>query len=160
MLRLIGAALVFAACGMVGWQTAAMFRLRAEQLEAFARLISHIGAQVDIFRAPLDRIYAAWGDRVLEACGFLAALREKGGPHAMRICGARLYLSPTETAELTKFFSGLGQCGADEEMRHIAFYEKRIGEMSAATKNELVGRMKICRCLGVLAGLLLALLFL
>ena len=114
MWRLTGAACICIGAFAAGMSAAGMLRLRVEQLEALVRLIAHIGAQVESFRAPLDAIFAGYESAVLARCGFLDALRKQGGSAALRDCGGRLYLTDAEAAELAKFFDGLGRHGAGE----------------------------------------------
>lgn len=160
MLRLMGAAILLGACTMAGWSAAAMLRLRVEQLEAFVQLISHIEGQIAGFRAPLDRIFAGWENRRLEQCGILGALRDGDSTAAIRACEARLYLTGAEKRELSSLFEGLGRRGIDEETRRLAYYSKRIGGMASAARGELAGKMKLCRAIGILAGISAAVLLL
>ncbi len=160
MPRLIGAVLIFAASSAAGLSAAAMYRLRVEQLEAFARLIVHIGAQINSFLAPLDRIFAAYDNRMLAKCGFLEALRRDGGEAALTACRRRLYITETELDELKKFFMGLGRRGADEEARHCEYYEKRMSAMASKARSELAGKIRLCRSFGMLIGIMLAVILL
>ena len=160
MLRLAGALCISGAAMAAGMSAAGMLRARVIQLEAFAALISHIASQVESFRAPLDAIFAEYESAVLAKCGFLAALRAHGGSEALRISAARLYLTRAETAERARFFGGLGRHGAAEEARHIAYYEARIGAMAQTARSEFAARARLCRALGALAGVMLAVLLL
>jgi len=160
MLRLVGALCISGAAMAAGMSAAGMLRTRVMQLEAFVALSSHIASQVESFRAPLDAIFADYENAVLARCGFLAALREHGGSEALRMSAARLYLTHAETAELEKFFDGLGRHGAGEETRHIAYYEARIGAMAQTARAELAAKARLCRALGALAGVMIAVMLL
>ena len=153
MIRLVGALLILSASVTLGSAAAHMYRRRVWQLDAFYALISHIGAQIDGFLLPLDRIYADFHSRELEDCGFLALLREYGGERALALCRS-LVLTGDELEELTKFFSGLGHHAADEELRHCAYFEKRIGAMVSQAREQLAKKGKLCRALGALFGIL------
>ena len=160
MLRLVGALCIGGAAMAAGMSAAGMLHTRVMQLEAFFTLISHIASQVAHFRTPLDAIYAAFENAALEKCGFLAALRMHGGSEALGMTSARLYLTRAETAVLAEFFGGLGQHDAGEEARHIAYYEARIGAMAKTARSELAGKARLCRALGALAGVMLAVMLL
>ncbi|MBQ8551555.1 MAG: stage III sporulation protein AB [Clostridia bacterium] len=160
MLRLAGAALIFAASLAAGLCAAGMYRTRVIQLEAFHSLIVHIGRQIDSCLVPLDRIYAAYRDPVLERCGFLAELRRSGGEAALSACGYRLLLSDTEIHELTAFFMGLGRHSAEEEPRHCAYFSARIGELAEKARGELAAKTRLCRAFGMLLGIMLAVILL
>lgn len=152
--------MIFAACTAVGFFASAMYKRRVRQLEAFAALVAYIGAQIGGFLTPLDRIYASFENRTLDECAFLAALRQSGGVAAMEVCRRSLNLTQDERDELERFFEGLGRHSADEEARHCAYFERRIGELVAAARAEHASKGRVCRTLGMLFGLMLALLLL
>ncbi len=156
MLKIFGGLLIICACTAVGFFAAAMFRLRVEQLEGFRGLVSYIGAQIGVFLTPLERIYADFKDTRLEACGFLALLQKGDGETAVRECRSKLLLTDTEINEAIKFFRGLGRHDAREEERHCAYFEKRFGEMCTAASAEAQSKVRICRTLGFLCGIMLA----
>ena len=154
--RFVGAVLIFTACTSMGISASAMYKRRAAQLEAFVLLITHIGAQIDGFLLPLDRIYANFKNRTLEGCGFLDALQKNGGVAALSECRRRMNLGDDEIGELEKFFVGLGRHAADEEARHCAYFEKRIGELAASARGQLAQKTRLCRAFGMLVGVMLA----
>ncbi len=160
MIRLWGALMIFAACTAAGFSASAMYARRARQLEAFTALISYVGAQINGFLAPLERIYATFENRTLEQCSFLAELRQSGGVTAMETCRRSLNLTQSERDELKAFFVGLGRHSADEESRHCAYFEKRIGELAATARAQHSSKGRVCRTLGMLFGLMLALVLL
>ena len=160
MIRLLGALMIFVSCAAIGFSASSMYSKRVRQLEAFAQLISYIGAQIDGFLMPLERIYASFENRTLEECSFLTALREEGGVAAMQICRRSLNLTQNEREELLRFFEGLGKHSAYEETRHCTYFEKRIKELAEAARGEYPSKSKVCRTLGVLLGLMLALVLL
>ncbi|MBQ8509296.1 MAG: stage III sporulation protein AB [Clostridia bacterium] len=160
MLGYAGALLIFAGGTLAGLAASGMYRLRAAQLEAFCKLIAHIRAQIECYRAPLDAIYIGYRNEVLEACGFLGAARTSDGARALEACRGRLYITGDELCELEKFFASLGRHGAGEETSHCAYFEKRIGDFAAACRGELPKRARLCRTFGMLGGFLLAILLL
>lgn len=160
MIRLLGAIMIFFACSAAGFFCSSTYRRRARQLEAFTALISHIGAEIDSFLAPLDTIYASFDNRTLEECSFMTALRENGGVVAMQICRRSLSLTDSERAELERFFSGLGHHAAGGEAKHCAYFEKRIGELADTARSEYASKGRVCRTLGMLFGIMLTLVLL
>lgn len=156
MYTVIGGVMIFIACSAVGFSAARMYRLRVGQLEAFLRLISHIKAQIDYFRSPLDTILSGYESPELSACGFLLAARELGVGPGFASCRGRLLLTEDEADELAKFFAGLGHHSAGEESSHCGYYEKTLGDALEHERSELARRTKLCRTLGMLAGFLLA----
>ena len=158
MPQLIGGLLIFLACSIAGFSGAAMYKQRRDELEAFLKLISHIKARIDYCRAPLDTIFTEYTDRLLKGCGFIDATLTARPVDAFEKCKARLCLSDTQADELMKFFSGLGSHPAAEESAHCAYYEKRIGELLEAERRELPRITKLCRGIGILAGVMAAIL--
>lgn len=152
--------MIFAACASVGISASAMYARRVRQLEALEALVAYVGAQINGFLTPLDRIYASFENRTLEECAFLEVLRQSGGITAMQTCRHSLNLTENECRELEGFFEGLGCHSVDEETRHCAYFEKRIGELAAAARTQYASKGKVCRTLGMLLGLMLALVLL
>ena len=158
MTRLLGAVIIFFACSAVGFSASKMYSKRAKELEAFAALISYIGAQIDGFLTPLDRIYATAKSDTLET--FLAILRQSGGAEAMRLCRKSLHITHGEYEELEHFFEEFGHHSADEEARHCAYFEKRIRGFAESARAELPSKGRVCRTVGMLFGVRLALVLL
>lgn len=158
--KLIGCALILIGCSAVGFSAAKLYRLRVKQLEAFLRLIKHIRAQIEYYRAPLDRIFEGYEDDMLSDCGFLDGARASGAVGGFEACRGRLYLSGGEADELAGFFEGLGRHNADEESAHCAYYERWLDEVLSKAVAELPKRQKLCRAFGLLAGFLSAILLL
>ncbi len=156
MIRLFGALLIVCASLATGFSVSAMYKLQASQLEAFSMLISHISGQIDGFLSPLERIYAEFKNTTLERCGFLPELRRSGGMSALSKCRSRLCLTDDEVGELEKFFLGLGNHGINEEIRHCAYYEKKVSAFAANAKEHLPGKVKICRSFGLLVGIMVS----
>ncbi len=152
--------MIFAACTAAGFSTSSLYLRRVRQLEAFAELISYIGAQIESFLMPLERIYDSFQSRTLDECSFLVVLRQSGGAEAMETCSRTLNLTANERNELVRFFDGLGAHGVHEASRHCAYFEKRIGELAAAAHEEYRQRGRVCRTLGMLFGLMLAIVLL
>ena len=150
--------MIFVSCSLIGFSAARVYRLRASQLEAFLKLISHIKAQIGYFRAPLDSILEGYNDETLSGCGFLLAARELGVREGFDSCRTRLVLTDDEVDELGRFFSGLGSRSADEEESGCGYYEKTLGAALDKERAELAKRTKLCRTFGMLAGVLLAVL--
>lgn len=158
MYTVIGGLMVFISCSLIGFGASRLYRLRVKQLEAFLRLISHIKAQIEYFRTPLDNIIAEYEDTQLSGCGFLLAARELGLRNGFESCRGRLMLSDDESDELMKFFDILGKNSADEESRYCTYYEKMIGDALNRECADLAKRSKLCKTFGMLAGFLLAVL--
>ncbi len=160
MTKLFGALLIVCASLATGFSVSAVYKQQASQLEAFSMLIAHISGQIDGFLLPLERIYAGFKNTTLEKCGFLPELRKSGGVSALSKCRLGLCLTNDEVGELERFFLGLGSHGINEEIRHCAYYEKKISAFAADAKEHLGGRVKICRSFGLLVGIMISVILL
>lgn len=159
-MRLFGAVMIFCACTLLGLSASAVYKRRVRQLEAFAMLIAYVGAQINAFLTPLDKIYASFENRTLDECAFLDALRRDGGVKALQTCRRLLSLTDGDISELEHFFEGLGRHSAQDEARHCAYFGERIGETLASARAEATSKGKVCRTLGALFGIMLAILLL
>ena len=160
MIRLFGALMIFLSCSAVGLLSAEMHSRRVSELEAFAALIAYIGAQIEFFLTPLEKIYVTVKDDTLERTSFLKVLREVGGVRALAICRHSLHISQNEYAELERFFEGLGHHSAGEEAKHCTYYEKNIRALATAAREQLPSKKRVCRSVGMLFGVILALVLL
>ena len=160
MPQLIGSLLIFLACSAAGFSGAAMYKAQKDELVAFLRLISHIKARIEYCRAPLDSIFAEYTDRLLERCGFIEAALTMRPTDALAKCRSRLSLSDAQIDELMKFFSDLGCHTAAEESAHCAYWEKRVGELLDAARRELPRVTRLYRGIGILVGIMAAILLL
>ena len=160
MYLLIGAALVFFSAAYVGMAAASLHCLRVKQLEAFCSLIAHIGAQIDGFLTPLDEIFRTYNDPLLVKLGFLGSVGDAGYMEAFEKCGSRIYLKSSETAVLRSFFDGLGHTSAASEVKHCLLFEKKLSEIAGKARSELAQKMKICRVLGIIIGIMLVVILL
>jgi len=158
--HIIGAVIIVAVCGYVGASLAGMCRIHTEQLEAFRVLIGHIGSRIDGFLSPLDEIFRSYCDKTLEHIGFFDAVAKYGCASALSHCRSRLYLSDNEYRELEAFFGGLGHGFAEEEIKHCRYYESRFSVISEKAGSELAKRSRLYRMLGLLSGVMIAVILL
>ena len=160
MNQFLGALLVFGSCAVMGMYAAMSYGKAVRELEAFLRLISHIGSQIDGLLMPLHSILASYTDPLLENNGFLPEFRENGASCAVEKVRKKLYMDERCITELENFFRGLGCHNADEEARHCAYYEKRVAELAKNARDALPGKSRMCRAFGVLVGIMLAVILL
>ncbi len=158
-MKTVGIFIIFSICAFGGLFFSGIYRKRAEQLEAFRALIVFVGVQIESYRTPLDRIFTLYKNEVLDKCGFMGALCELGFERALEECSSRLFLTEAEISELRDFFINLGSYDGDNAVKHCAYYEKIFGSMSEKARTEVTPKSRICRALGFLTGIMLAVLF-
>ena len=155
-MRIFGAVLILASCAVSGAAVSGFFTRRAVTLEAFLGLITHVKNQINGFLYPLDSIFENYSEPTLERIGFLASLRKNGGEAAFGEYRGRLCLAENEERELEGFFRELGSHTAQDEARHCAYFEARIGELAKNARDELAKKKRMSLSLGALLGILIA----
>lgn len=144
---------------MLGFSFSADYRKRTEQLEAFRDFIGFISSHIEGYLTPVHRIFSLYENKTLEKIGFLDEIRKSGWNGALERCRGRLLLNEKEISDLGAFFSSLGGFDSASAVKHCAYFEKILGERSRAAREELPSRTKLCRSLGFVIGVMLAVLF-
>lgn len=160
MLRVVGVMLVFGGSLCAGIGASQFCRRRVMQLEAFYEFASYIRRQIDGYLTPLEHIYASFDNRVLEMCGFIGEMRDKGAAEAMVRCRSCMQLKDAEAAEIYGFLKSLGRGGADEEIKRCRAFELRMGELLETARSGSAGEIRMCRAFGALVGILLTVILL
>lgn len=158
-MKLFGIAFLFFSCVFTGFFVSSFYKKRVEQLEGFRDLIKFTASQIEGYLTPTHRIFALFQNMALQKSGFLTLLGSCGWEAAFKECRGRLFLTEREIFELTAFFSRLGNCDTDSAVRHCNYYITLLGEWASAARAELPGKIKLCRSLGLAAGVMLAVLF-
>ena len=159
-MRLFGAAVLFVFFSCCGAFAGEMEKKRLCECEAFLEFFCYIRNQVEFFLTPTKAIYGSFSSEVLEACGFLPALRSHENDEVYcdvwraAFSGARknLHLSEKQRSIVRDF----GDCiGKSQGAIQTASFERYIAEMSAETareKAESEKNVKLYRTLGIAAG--------
>ena len=160
MLKLMGGVLLLGCFSYIGYYVAGMEGRRVRQAEGFLLLLRHIRAGIVCFADPLAEIYHRFENEALEACGFLAALREGGFLHALHACRDCLYITAEEVRILHAFGSEVGKSNTREQAGACDY---AIGELEGALRRhreEAPRRARAARSLAVCGGLALLILLL
>ena len=155
----VGALIILFLTFYVGFLFSRMQRGRQRRLECFLQLIRFMESEISCYQTPLDDIYRRFEGESLEECGFLAVLREKGMIAALAECRHKLCFSDEEYRLLTEFSGELGKSYREEQLRFCEYYRRMLENYCAEGREELPGRLKLCRSLTVTGGLLLVILF-
>lgn len=152
-------AVLFLTCLFGGFFISSVYRKRTEQLEGFRDLISFTGAQIEGYLTPTHKIFAMFRNKALQKSGFLDDLQNRGWRNALDNCRGKLFLSERELDELGSFFSQLGTCDTESAIRHCNYYRQVFGELAVGARADLPSKTKLCRSLGFVIGVMLAVLF-
>ena len=128
----LGAALLAASAGMVGKMYADAVSEDMRREDAFAALISYIGVLSGTGCVPLGTVYARFDSDVLEQCGFLKTLREKGLSNALREKKSVLHDDAAKEV-LLRFADEIGACPNRQSVgqcceKYRALYSLEIGK--------------------------------
>ena len=156
-LFLIG--ILFFSCLIGGFSVSAVYRKRTEQIEGFRDLIGFTGGQIEGYLTPTHEIFAMFRNKALEKSGFLDALRRYGWSGARDKYRGKLFLSEKELDALDVFFLQLGKCDTDSAVKHCIYYGKMFDDLAAEARADLPAKLKLCRSLGLVIGVMLAVLF-
>ena len=169
MIKYIGMVLVAASCTAGGFVFSGRIRLRLKQIESFIKFFDYIIKYIDIYKYPVERIFAVYSDGNLQDCGFLEKLAKNG-----RVNG--LYANPWETSleecrteglvffrdeeyEIIKEFgSKLGSGRADEQICHMNLYREKLSKLYEEEREKDLNASKLCKISGMLAGIFLCIL--
>lgn len=158
-MKILGILLIFLVCSFGGFSVSGIYKKRTEQLEAFRNFIVFIGVQIESYRTPLDIIFSRYRNKVLDKCKFTEKLSEIGWERALNETSADFFLSEREMIELKNFFAHLGTFDGENAVKHCLYYEKIFSAFASKAKEEAIPKSKICRALGFLAGIMIAVLF-
>jgi len=159
-MRIFGAGVLFLFCSLCGIFAGEIEKKRLRECEAFIEFFEYIRNQVEYFLTPTKAIYRGFSSDVLEACGFLPALRSHENDEvycdvwraALASAAKNLHLNSKQRAIVLDF----GDCiGKSQGAIQTASFERYIAEMSveiSKEKAESEKNVKLYRTLGIAAG--------
>ena len=150
MLKLAGAAIIFAAAFLYGGNMCEKTKKKLALTEALGDFISYIGESIETFRLPLGRIFEDYQNGFLQEIGFLDILRRDG--FAAAICSVDKDLPPEMFDQLCTFAGAIGGGYASEQAKLCAFTKERLCGVCANLRTQLPGRLKMYRLLPLLAA--------
>lgn len=132
---------------------------RLRSLEAFVRFVDALEARIDAFRTPVAEFVDSYDDPNLEA--FCRCVRETGSiENAVDACADNLKLAQSDVRLIRLFAHELGQLSAAEEVKRCAYCKRELEKAAAAVRDELPVKSKLYKSGGLMAGVLIAVLFL
>jgi len=171
MIKYTGMILIAVSCTAGGFLFSGNIKSRLKQIEGFIRFFDYIIKYIDIYKYPVEKIFAAYSDDVLENCGFLDKLAKNG-----RVNG--LYMNPWEISldecknegliffkdeefDIIKGFgSKLGTGRADEQLYHMNLYSDRLNKLYEEEYTKEINRSKLYKISGGLVGIFICVLML
>lgn len=171
LLKIIGLILLTASCTGYGYYKSMEYRHRLEQVQELRKIIFLLSGEIACRKTPLA-----------EACQMLAARSEK--PYGnwlwtlyasmtrdkkMPFCKiweeaaeqlfTSIFLPEAEQNELKRLGKKLGSSDSKMQEQALNWYGEQLQELENSYRRTLQEKQKLCRSLGILAGLFLAVLF-
>jgi len=149
-MRFICSIIVLFGCTWVGILWGRTSHQRVKRLRMFQDALESIEAMMDM-GWPLPQIY----EHLSETDEAFGQIRQDGWHEALL---QEQSLLDSDREWLAAFGEGLGKTGSDAQAVHIGLYRKRLENCLMDAEGARVRKTKLCRNLGLLAGLTAALL--
>ena len=159
-MRICGAVLLFIFFSLCGVTAGEREKKRLEECEAFLEFFEYIKNQVEFFLTPTKLMYRNFTNTVLEACGFLPALRAQENDEiycdvwstALKACTKKLHLSEKQYVLVREFGDCIGKSHGQIQANSFDYYISEMHTEIAREKTESDKNIKLYRTLGIAAG--------
>lgn len=167
MVRLLGATLVAAGCGWMGFRAAAALGSRVRALEDMAEGLALLGQELELDNPPLpvlmDRLTARShgpAQVLFRGCGqALERLdREDFAAAWRRLVEERLELGEDGRQALLPLGDILGRCGCEDQRRGAETVRRRLTELAARAEEDRRRQGRVYQVLGLSGGAFLIIL--
>lgn len=172
MVKLIGAAFIVFSASMVGWQIAKFYVMRAQQVRSWILSLQLLETEIVYGGTPLQRAFQKIGQRVQPeiGCFFLTAANhmtsEEG--HSTNTCWQaaleqhwkQTALRKEEKDVITSLGYSLGNSDREDQQKHLRLSITQLSSIEEEARIEQSKYEKMYKSLGVLSGLLVAILML
>jgi stage III sporulation protein AB len=159
-MKICAAIVLFLFCSLCGIFAGENEKKRLAQCEAFLELFGYIKNQVEYFLTPTKEMYRNFSSPMLEACGFLPALRSHENDEvycdvwraALISAEKNLFLNEKQRGIVLDFGACIGKSHGEIQK---ASFDRYISEMQseiAAEKSIGEKNVKLYRTLGIAAG--------
>lgn len=170
MLKAAGLVLIITAGAGLGLSESLRLSKREQALAMLLRLVIYLKGEISYGRTSLHDALTGAGQKLPGVYGaFLMALGERmekkrgcSFGELFRECAGEylknLELSEKDLEEFCFLGAQLGYLDLDMQVRQLTLYEQSLTLLLQELKSQLPGRKKVCAGLGILGGLLLAIL--
>lgn len=170
MQKLLGILLILVSCTGLGLGQSLALSKRLQGLETLLRMTILIKGEIRFAGVSLADAFEGAAARLSGACGdFLKSvsqeLKEKNGKSfasIFRECAAAyldgLGLKKEEQRLLFSLGDYLGYLDLEMQMKQLTIYEEELSKLMEELRRELPQKKKVCQSLGILGGILLAVL--
>lgn len=166
MLKLIGAAAVFASCAAIGFYKALRLKRRCDSLEKLMLCTEHIGAEIAFSKKRIERIFNETGRKFglevfvcaaqrIQSMGVKEAWRSSLADYAKDMA-----LSEHDISAAELLGSGAGDYTGEEQQKGLRTAKKLLELSLTAAREDYARTAKLYRSGGALCGMLAVILML
>ena len=169
MIKYIGMALIAVSCTAGGFLFSNKINLKLKQIESFICFFDYIIKHINIYKYPVEKIFAVYSDNNLENCGFLNKLAKNGRTNgiytnpwevSLEECKTEglIFFTNEEYNIIKEFGSKLG-CGyADDQIYHMNLYRDKLNKLYEEEYVKETNRAKLYKLSGGLIGIFICIL--
>lgn len=161
-MKLIGLLLVLVAPTLAGFFKAQSYMDSRDILHSFIMMLSFIKQEVGSYLTPQQEIYKKFYDRHLDKCSFLDVLKEEKTDTplstALEKSKDKLMLKKEAYDLLYEFGNSFGTLSQGDECRRCEKLISQLEEIYKTQKEETSEKIRLCRTVGCMLGIGLALL--
>jgi len=169
MIKYTGMILIAVSCTAGGYLFSNKIKLRLKQIEGFLHFFDYIIKYIDLYKYPVERIFTAYSDGNLEACGFLDKLAKNGrvnglyaNPWEISLDECRIeglvFFKDEEFHIIKEFGAKLGSGHADDQICHMNLYRDKLSKLYGEEYAKEINRSKFYKISGGLLGIFLCVL--
>lgn len=172
MLKIWGSLFIVCASTLLGMYRAAEFQKQYREMEYVNRLLTQMQSEIRYARSSLGEIFARMGKDACEPYkswffAMVDGMKRRDGESLARIwsdsvkkCLKNAGLPGEETERLAELGSQLVSVDIEQQIRVIDLYLARLALSMKERREEMKAKVKLCRCLGMMGGLLIVTLLL
>jgi len=169
MIKYIGMILIMISCTAGGFLFSDRIKIRLKRIDSFIRFFDYIIKHIEVYKYPVERIFANYSDGNLKNCGFLDKLAQNGrvnGVYAnpweisLEECKAEgsIFLKGEEFDIIKEFGSKLGAGRAEEQIYHMNLYKDKLNKLYEDERGKELNTSKLYKIAGGLVGIFLCIL--
>jgi len=169
MIKYIGMILIALSCTAGGFLFSNNIKTRLKQTESFIRLFDYIIKYIDIYKYPVEKIFADYAGADSDVGGFLDKLLKNGrvnglyaNPWEISLEECRneglVFFRDEEYKIIKEFGAKLGNGRADDQICHMNIYREKLHKFYEEEYAKEINQSKIYKISGGLLGIFLCVL--
>ena len=158
MLKIAGILIITVFATIAGYECAFTLKRRIQTLEAIIKMLDSLKDRITYFNLSLKDFLEEYSEPYLENSGFLGMAKETGISNALVLLSDTLCLRDSDIKLLTEFADGPSAYTGKLEAQRIEYYKGELMKLSDEAKKSLPLKTRLFCSLGLLCGILCAVL--